>query len=107
MWVHNTLRGRGGGAWLMPMAPDCTPYLLSLGLTKGQTSMVWLVGPLSGLIVQPIVGVMSDQTQSEWGRRRPYILVCSLVVAISFIGLGFTKEMVSAFVSDPSTVKTL
>lgn len=36
-----------------------TPYLLSLGLSKQSTSLVWLAGPLSGLLVQPIIG--------EWG----------------------------------------
>ena len=33
-----------------------TPYLLSLGLSKQSTSLVWLAGPLSGLLVQPTIG---------------------------------------------------
>lgn len=75
----------------------CTPYLLSLGLTKGQTSLVWIAGPLSGLIVQPIVGAISDTTKSKWGRRRPYILSCSLIVALGLLLLGFTREIVGVF----------
>lgn len=76
---------------------DCTPYLLNLGLTKSQTSMVWIAGPLSGLIVQPIVGVMSDENKSRWGRRRPYIVVGSVVVAGGLITLGWTKQLVGIF----------
>lgn len=73
----------------------CTPYLLNLGLTKSQTSLVWIAGPLSGLITQPIVGALADSTRSRWGRRRPYIAVGSIIVAGGLITLGWTKELVS------------
>ena len=79
---------------------DCTPYLLSLGLTKGQTSLVWVAGPLSGLIVQPIIGVIADESTSKWGRRRPVIAMGSVIVACSLVALGFTKEIVASFVTD-------
>ena len=83
----------------------CTPYLLSLGLTKGQTSVVWIAGPLSGLIVQPIIGVISDQSKSKWGRRRPIIMAATLVVVCSLLCLGFTKEIVGFFISDRRSAK--
>lgn len=73
----------------------CTPYLLNLGLTKSQTSLVWIAGPLSGLITQPIVGALADSSRSKWGRRRPYIVVGSIIVAGGLITLGWTKEIVS------------
>ncbi|KAK4143261.1 general alpha-glucoside permease [Dichotomopilus funicola] len=85
----------------------CTPYLLSLGLSKSQTSLVWVAGPLSGLIVQPIIGVIADESTSKWGRRRPIIAIGSVIVALSLLALGFTKEIVTSFVSDPYTVKVL
>ncbi|KAL2132296.1 hypothetical protein VTI74DRAFT_3983 [Chaetomium olivicolor] len=85
----------------------CTPYLLSLGLTKGQTSLVWLAGPLSGLIVQPIIGVIADESTSKWGRRRPIIAIGSVIVACSLMALGFTKEIVASFVSEPAVAKRL
>ncbi|KAK3362094.1 major facilitator superfamily domain-containing protein [Lasiosphaeria ovina] len=83
----------------------CTPYLLSLGLSKGQTSMVWIAGPLSGLIVQPIIGVIADESKSKWGRRRPFIAVGSIIVACSMVALGFTKEIVVTFVADKQHAK--
>lgn len=75
----------------------CTPYLLNLGLTKSQTSLVWIAGPLSGLITQPIVGALADSTRSRWGRRRPYIVVGSIIVAGGLITLGWTRQIVSLF----------
>ncbi|KAL2154171.1 hypothetical protein VTH82DRAFT_2847 [Thermothelomyces myriococcoides] len=85
----------------------CTPYLLSLGLSKGQTSLVWVAGPLSGLIVQPIIGVIADESTSKWGRRRPIIAIGSVLVALSLLTLGFTKEIVGTFVTDPTTSRAL
>jgi solute carrier family 45 protein 1/2/4 len=79
---------------------DCTPYLLNLGLTKSNTSLVWIAGPLSGLIVQPVVGVISDESKSRWGRRRPLIVVGTIIVALSLLVLGFTKEIVGLFQTD-------
>ncbi|PNH42756.1 hypothetical protein VD0004_g4613 [Verticillium dahliae] len=83
----------------------CTPYLLNLGLTKSNTSLVWIAGPLSGLIVQPIVGVIADQSTSKWGRRRPFIVVGSIIVAFCLIVLGFTKEIVGFFVAEEESAR--
>jgi solute carrier family 45, member 1/2/4 len=85
---------------------DCTPYLLSLGLTKSRTSLVWIAGPLSGLIMQPIVGVIADRSKSKHGRRRPFMMIGSLIVAACLIILGWTKEIVGIFIGDPGMVKT-
>ena len=40
--------------------------------------MVWVLSPLIGFLLQPILGVLSDRCQSPFGRRRPFILVLSL-----------------------------
>ncbi|KAJ4272059.1 hypothetical protein NW762_000769 [Fusarium torreyae] len=83
----------------------CTPYLLNLGLTKSNTSLVWIAGPLSGLVVQPVVGVIADESKSKWGRRRPLMVVGSIVVAISLLVLGFTREIVGLMVTDEEAAK--
>lgn len=69
--------------------------------------MVWVAGPVSGLIVQPIIGVIADESTSKWGRRRPIIAIGSIIVACSLMALGFTKEIVASFVSDPKAAKTM
>jgi solute carrier family 45 protein 1/2/4 len=79
---------------------DCTPYLLQLGLTKSRTSLVWIAGPLSGLVMQPIVGVIADRSKSKYGRRRPTMVLGSFLVAACLLVLGWTKEVVGLFVED-------
>ncbi|KAM3077060.1 hypothetical protein ACMFMF_004975 [Clarireedia jacksonii] len=84
----------------------CTPYLLSLGLTKSRTSLVWIAGPLSGLIMAPLVGAMADRSRSKWGRRRPYMVGASVLVALCLLVLGWTKEIVNHFVEEGEFNKT-
>ncbi|XP_027355858.1 sucrose transport protein SUC4-like [Abrus precatorius] len=65
-----------------------TPYVQQLGIPHVWASIIWLCGPLSGLLVQPLVGHMSDRCTSKFGRRRPFILggALSIVVAVLIIG---------------------
>ncbi|KAF9879011.1 sucrose transporter [Colletotrichum karsti] len=83
----------------------CTPYLLNLGLSKSNTSLVWVAGPLSGLVVQPIVGAIADESKSKWGRRRPFIVMGAIIVAVALMILGFTKEIVETFVTEKETAR--
>ncbi|KAH7171138.1 major facilitator superfamily domain-containing protein [Dactylonectria macrodidyma] len=83
----------------------CTPYLLDLGLTKSNTSLVWIAGPLSGLIVQPIVGVLADESKSKWGRRRPLMVIGALIAAVSLLMLGFTREIIGWFIHDDEAAR--
>lgn len=54
--------------------------------------------------MQPLVGVIADRSTSKWGRRRPFMVAGSLVVGLCLFVLGWTKEIVSVFVSDPQLV---
>lgn len=83
----------------------CTPYLLELGLTKSKISLVWVAGPLSGLIMQPIVGVVADRSTSKWGRRRPFMFGGTILVGMFLLLLGWTKEVVRYFVKDEASAK--
>ena len=84
---------------------DCTPYLLNLGLTKSNTALVWIAGPLSGIIVQPVIGVISDESKSRWGRRRPIMVASAVFSAICMLVLGFTREVVGVVIQDDETAK--
>ncbi|CAO3627976.1 unnamed protein product [Mucor hiemalis] len=79
-----------------------TPYLLSLGLSKSHMSLVWIAGPLSGLIMQPVVGVLSDSCKSKWGRRRPFLVGGSIIVVFSLLAIGWTKEITSVLTNSKS-----
>ena len=70
-------------------------------------SAVWMAGPLSGLIVQPIVGVLADNSRSKWGRRRPFMIGGSFVVALCLFVMGWTKEIVEKFISRSEAVRLI
>lgn len=50
-----------------------------LGLPLELAGLVWLTNPIVGFFLQPIIGVVSDRSRSPWGRRRPFIVLFSLV----------------------------
>ncbi|KAI8341095.1 major facilitator superfamily domain-containing protein [Chlamydoabsidia padenii] len=70
-----------------------TPYLLSLDLSKELTALVWLAGPLSGLIIQPLIGAFSDKCTSRFGKRRPYIVSSGLLTCLAMVGIAYAKEL--------------
>ncbi|XP_026995863.1 membrane-associated transporter protein [Tachysurus fulvidraco] len=59
-----------------------TPVLLSVGLPRSLYSLVWLISPVLGFILQPVIGSASDYCRSPWGRRRPYILTLGVMMLI-------------------------
>lgn len=68
-------------------------YLIELGLSKSILSLVWIAGPLCGLIVQPLVGVYSDFSTSHYGRRRPFMIWGSLATAFGLFVFGWSREI--------------
>ncbi|KAI9288388.1 major facilitator superfamily domain-containing protein [Umbelopsis sp. AD052] len=76
-----------------------TPYLLSLELSKEATALVWLAGPMSGLLMQPLIGVLSDRTTSKFGRRRPYIAIGSVLVCCSLLGVAFARDIATFMIN--------
>ena len=70
--------------WGLQMANMSAIYEY-LGARPDQIPMLWLAAPLTGLIVQPIIGNMSDRTWGRLGRRRPYFLVGAILSSIALI----------------------
>ena len=54
----------------------------TLGADPHTLSFFWVLPPLMGMIVQPIVGSMSDKTWCKWGRRKPYLYIGAIVAVI-------------------------
>ena len=54
--------------------------------------------------MQPVVGVLADNSRSKWGRRRPFMIGGALIVAACLLILGWTGEIVRLFVRDSETV---
>ena len=59
----------------------------TLGAEMDQIPMLWIAAPLTGLIVQPIVGYLSDRTWTGLGRRRPYFLVGAVLASLALIAM--------------------
>ncbi|CAM1366946.1 Major facilitator transporter [Tenacibaculum litopenaei] len=56
----------------------------TLGAGKEDIPFLWIAAPLTGLLVQPIIGVLSDHTWSpKWGRRRPYFLIGAILSSLA------------------------
>ncbi len=55
----------------------------TLGAEMDSLAILWIAAPLTGLLVQPIVGHLSDKTWGRWGRRRPYFMIGAILASIS------------------------
>ncbi|XP_011354765.1 membrane-associated transporter protein isoform X1 [Pteropus vampyrus] len=78
-----------------------TPVLLSVGLPKSLYSMVWLLSPVLGFLLQLVVGSASDHCHATWGRRRPYILTLAVMMLLGMAFYLNGDAIVSALIADP------
>jgi solute carrier family 45 protein 1/2/4 len=61
--------------------------------------VVWVAGPLSGVLIQPVIGAASDRCQSPWGRRRPFIAAGGAIITTSLLCLAWCQELVYGVIS--------
>lgn len=64
---------------------NASRILMTFGAEVDKLSWFWLVAPITGMIVQPIIGLMSDKTWNKLGRRRPYFLTGAILTSIALI----------------------
>jgi len=72
--------------WGLQMA-NMSPIYKYLGASDEQIPLLWLAAPLTGLIVQPIIGAMSDRTWGPLGRRRPYFLTGAILSSLALVAM--------------------
>lgn len=70
--------------WGLQMA-NMSPIYKYLGAADEQIARLWIAAPLTGFIVQPIIGAMSDRTWCWLGRRRPYFLVGAILSSLALL----------------------
>src|SRR5271165_2693970 len=78
--------------WALQMANMSAIYEY-LGASPDQIPMLWLAAPLTGLIVQPIIGQLSDHTWTRLGRRRPYFLTGALLSTAALLVMPNVKAL--------------
>lgn len=67
-----------------------------MGMSKTLLAFVWVAGPLTGTLVQPYIGIRSDNCRSRWGKRRPFMVLGGTVTVISLLALAWIQEIVGA-----------
>ncbi|KAL2467549.1 Sucrose transport protein SUC5 [Forsythia ovata] len=70
-----------------------TPYTQLLGVKHVWVSFVWLCGPISGLVFQPVVGYYSDRCTSRFGRRRPFIVAGAFLLSFGVLLIGYAADI--------------
>jgi maltose/moltooligosaccharide transporter len=83
----------------------------SFGLQQANMSPIWgylgqdekdfawlgIAGPLSGFLIQPIIGAMSDRTSSRWGRRTPYFITGAIMCCFGLFFMPLSASVLMAF----------
>ncbi|MBA4052741.1 MAG: MFS transporter, partial [Erythrobacter sp.] len=64
-----------------------------LGADEASMPLLWLAGPMTGLIIQPIVGAMSDRTNTRLGRRTPYFLIGAVICSLSLFAMPYSSAL--------------
>ncbi len=72
---------------------NMSPIYRYLGADEASLPYLWLAGPMTGLLVQPVVGAMSDRTTSAWGRRTPYFLVGAVLCSLGLLLMPFSATL--------------
>lgn len=69
------------------------PIYSYLGADEGAMPLLWLAGPMTGLIVQPLIGAMSDRTRSRFGRRTPYFLIGAILCSLGLFAMPYSRSL--------------
>ena len=68
------------------------PLTESLGASPLLYGLIWLAGPVTGIVVQPIIGALSDNTFTKFGRRLPYLFFGALFGALGLVIALFSRD---------------
>jgi len=79
---------------------NASRILANLGADVHELSWFWLVAPFTGLIVQPIIGHLGDNTWSPLGRRKPYFLIGAILCAIGLVLLPNAATVTHLFAAN-------
>ncbi|MBV8124412.1 MAG: MFS transporter, partial [Paucibacter sp.] len=70
-----------------------SPIYQMLGAQGKDLPYLWLAGPITGLLVQPLIGAASDRTTHRWGRRTPYFLFGALLCSLGLLAMPFSPSL--------------
>ena len=72
---------------------NMAPIYAYLGADEASLPLLWLAGPMTGLLVQPLIGALSDRTTSRLGRRTPYFLVGAILCSLCLFAMPYSPVL--------------
>ena len=72
---------------------NMSPIYQYLGADESKLPLLWLAGPMTGLLVQPIVGAMSDRSTSRHGRRTPFFLIGAILCSLGLLAMPHSPTL--------------
>ncbi len=67
-----------------------------LGANAAILGLMWLAGPITGIIIQPVIGTISDNIWTKFGRRRPFLLIGAILGSLALIAFPFSPSLLFA-----------
>ncbi len=72
---------------------NMAPIYGYLGADEATLPLLWLAGPVTGLLVQPLIGAMSDRTNTRLGRRTPYFLIGAVLCSLCLLAMPYSRAL--------------
>jgi maltose/moltooligosaccharide transporter len=72
---------------------NLSPIFRILGAEESGLAVLWLAGPITGLLIQPIIGAMSDGTWGRWGRRKPFFVIGALTGSVAVLLMPYSPYL--------------
>lgn len=72
---------------------NLSPIFSYHGALEHELPMLWLAGPVTGLLIQPLIGAISDRTWTRFGRRKPFFLWGALVGSVAVMFMPYVPEL--------------
>lgn len=75
---------------------NMVPIYSWLGADEARLPILQLAGPMTGLLIQPLIGALSDRTASRFGRRTPYFLIGAVICSLALFAMPFSSSILMA-----------
>ncbi len=72
---------------------NLSPIFRYLDADESKLPILWLAGPVTGLIIQPLIGAISDGTWSRFGRRKPFFLIGALTGSVAVLFMPYSPSL--------------
>ena len=72
---------------------NLSPIFRYHGAAEHELPILWLAGPVTGLLIQPLIGAISDGTWTRFGRRKPFFMIGALVGSIAVMFMPYVPEL--------------